>query len=87
MTAGLGADSTTGEILLTGATGFIGSAVLRTLLARGAAVRVLARGEVPEWITRSGARIHRGDHPGAAGLAGAGTGLATPVDPPAPNRG
>ncbi|MFC5117840.1 NAD-dependent epimerase/dehydratase family protein [Amycolatopsis halotolerans] len=79
MTAGLGADSTTGEILVTGATGFIGSAVLRALLARGAAVRVLARGAVPEWITRSGARIHEGDLTDAAGLAGACTGVATLV--------
>lgn len=79
MTAGLGADSTTGEILVTGATGFIGSEVLRALLARGAAVRVLARGAVPEWIARSGARIHRGDLTDAAGLAGACTGVATLV--------
>ncbi|WP_406637032.1 NAD-dependent epimerase/dehydratase family protein [Amycolatopsis sp. WGS_07] len=79
MTAGLGADSTTGEILVTGATGFIGSAVLRALLARGAAVRVLARGEVPEWITRSGARVHCGDLADAASLAGACTGVATLV--------
>ncbi|MFD2474519.1 NAD-dependent epimerase/dehydratase family protein [Amycolatopsis silviterrae] len=79
MTAGLGADSTTGEILVTGATGFIGSAVLRVLLARGAAVRVLARGEVPEWITRSGARVHSGDLADAASLAGACTGVTTLV--------
>ncbi|WP_037363823.1 NAD-dependent epimerase/dehydratase family protein [Amycolatopsis orientalis] len=79
MTAGLGADGRTGEILVTGATGFIGSAVLRALLARGAPVRVLARGAVPGWITRSGVRIHRGDLTDAAGLAGACTGVTTLV--------
>ncbi|MBB4689039.1 NAD-dependent epimerase/dehydratase family protein [Amycolatopsis jiangsuensis] len=70
-----------GDILVTGATGFTGTAVLRALLARGAGprVRVLARGPVPEWARAAGVRVHQGDLADASGLTGLCTGVSTLV--------
>ncbi|SEO46181.1 NAD-dependent epimerase/dehydratase family protein [Amycolatopsis saalfeldensis] len=80
MTAGLGADSTT-DILVTGANGFVGSAVVRELVARGAGarVRVLVRRAIPEWMAGAGVAEWRGDLTDAAGLDGVCTGVGTLV--------
>lgn len=65
--------------LITGATGFIGSAVLRELIARGAGprVRVLVRREPPPWMTEAGVDAVRGDLADASGLDGVCAGVAT----------
>ncbi|GAA3548010.1 hypothetical protein GCM10022222_34520 [Amycolatopsis ultiminotia] len=77
MTAGL----ETGDILVTGATGFTGTAVLRALVAGGAAprVRVLARGPVPEWMRAAGVAVHHGDLTDPAALTGVCAGVTTLV--------
>ena len=46
--------------LVTGGGGFLGSAIVRMLLARGDSVVVLARGEYPELVA-SGVELQRGD--------------------------
>ncbi|MFI5614930.1 NAD-dependent epimerase/dehydratase family protein [Amycolatopsis sp. NPDC051903] len=80
MTADLGAVSTT-DILVTGATGFIGSAVVRELVARGFGprVRALARRPVPGWMADAGVRVVAGDLTDPASLRGACTGATTLV--------
>uniref|UniRef100_UPI00117763A2 NAD-dependent epimerase/dehydratase family protein n=1 Tax=Amycolatopsis pretoriensis TaxID=218821 RepID=UPI00117763A2 len=69
------------DLLVTGATGFVGTAVLRELIARGAGarVRVLARRPLPAWMTDAGVTTWRGDITDAAGLAGLCTGITTLV--------
>jgi hypothetical protein len=47
-------------ILVTGASGFLGGALARALLAEGKTVRVFARKEMPE-LAALGAEVHRGD--------------------------
>jgi nucleoside-diphosphate-sugar epimerase len=80
MTAGLGADSTT-DILVTGANGFIGSAVVRELAGRGAGarLRVLVRRPMPAWMADAGVAEWRGDLTDATGLAGVCAGITTLV--------
>lgn len=72
---------TTGDILVTGATGFIGSAVVRELLARGAGLRlrVLVRRPAPAWMTEAGAVARYGDLTDAASLVGLCHGVTTLV--------
>lgn len=48
------------KALVTGGGGFLGSAIARRLLARGDAVRCLARGAYPE-LAAEGVELHRGD--------------------------
>jgi 2-alkyl-3-oxoalkanoate reductase len=48
------------RILVTGGGGFLGAAIVRRLVARGDAVRILARGDYPE-IAALGVDCHRGD--------------------------
>lgn len=69
------------DILVTGASGFIGTAVIREMVARGMGpqVRVLARRPIPAWQTDAGVRTWRGDLTDAAGLAGICTGVTTLV--------
>ncbi|WAL67972.1 NAD-dependent epimerase/dehydratase family protein [Amycolatopsis cynarae] len=73
--------ATTPDILVTGANGFVGSAVVRELVARGAGprVRVLVRRPVPEWMTDSGVTVWCGDLTDAACLTGSCTGITTVV--------
>ncbi|MDT8911889.1 NAD-dependent epimerase/dehydratase family protein [Amycolatopsis sp. PS_44_ISF1] len=80
MTTGLGAVGPT-DILVTGASGFIGAAVVRELVRRGAGprLRVLARRPAPAWMTEAGVAEWRGDLTDAAGLAGACSGISTVV--------
>jgi nucleoside-diphosphate-sugar epimerase len=65
------------DILVTGATGFVGTAVLRELVGRGMGprVRVFVRRPVPGWMTDAGVTTWRGDLTDAPGLAGACTGI------------
>ena len=58
-------------VLLTGATGYVGSYTLRALLDRGHTVRALVRGEAPALAARDGVEVVRGDVTDAASLAGA----------------
>ena len=51
---------TAGAVLVTGGGGFLGGAIVRQLLARGARVRTLSRGTYPE-LTRLGVEQIRGD--------------------------
>ncbi|MFJ7218843.1 NAD-dependent epimerase/dehydratase family protein [Amycolatopsis sp. NPDC098790] len=69
------------DLLVTGATGFVGTAVLRELVARGegARIRVLARRPLPGWMTAAGVTTWRGDVTDAAGLVGLCTGITTLV--------
>ncbi|HET6709321.1 NAD-dependent epimerase/dehydratase family protein [Amycolatopsis sp.] len=69
------------DILVTGATGFIGTAVLRELVARGMGtrVRVLVRGPVPAWMTDAGVTTWRGDLTDAPSLAGLCAGIGSLV--------
>lgn len=69
------------DLLVTGATGFVGTAVLRELVARGegARVRVLARRPLPGWMTDAGVTTWRGDVTDAPGLVGLCTGITTLV--------
>ncbi len=48
------------RVLVTGGAGFVGSAIVRRLRARGVEVRVLARGDYPE-LRASGCELHRVD--------------------------
>ena len=52
------------KALVTGGGGYLGGALVRALLQRGAAVVTLQRGTYP-WLERAGARVHHGDivHP------------------------
>lgn len=72
---------TAGDILVTGATGFIGAAVVRELVARNAGpqVLVLVRRPVPAWMTDAGVRSWRGDLTDAASLDGLCAGVTTVV--------
>ncbi|MEU0795035.1 NAD-dependent epimerase/dehydratase family protein, partial [Amycolatopsis sp. NPDC005961] len=67
------------DILVTGATGFVGTAVLRELVGRGMGprVRILARRPPPEWMTIAGVTTWPGDLTDAPGLAGLCTGITT----------
>ena len=72
---------TAGDILVTGATGFIGSAVVRELVARdaGPRVRVLVRRPVPAWMTDAGVTTWYGDLTDAGSLTGLCAGVTTLV--------
>ena len=72
---------TAGDILVTGATGFIGTAVVRELVARdaGPRVRVLVRRRVPAWMTDAGVMAWRGDLTDAGSLTGLCGGVTTLV--------
>ncbi|MEO6083043.1 MAG: NAD(P)-dependent oxidoreductase [Umezawaea sp.] len=76
-------ESTVGpsDILVTGATGFVGTAVLRELVGRGMGerVRVLTRRPVPWWMTEAGVTTWFGDLTDAPSLAGLCTGITTLV--------
>ncbi len=80
MTAGAGAAGST-DILVTGASGFIGAAVMRELVAQGqgSRIRVLARRRIPEWMTDAGVVTWQGDLTDPAGLKGLCTGVSTVV--------
>ncbi|MEV6645988.1 NAD-dependent epimerase/dehydratase family protein [Amycolatopsis sp. NPDC051371] len=69
------------DILVTGATGFVGTAVLRELVGRGLGprVRILVRRPPPEWMTGAGVTTWAGDLTDAPGLAGVCTGITTLV--------
>ena len=58
-------------VLLTGATGYVGSYTLDALLARGHTVRALAREAAPDLDARDGVETVRGDVTDAASLRGA----------------
>ena len=58
-------------VLLTGATGYVGSYLLDALLARGHAVRALSRGPAPELDGRDGVETVRGDVVDRGSLDGA----------------
>ena len=59
-------------VFVTGATGFLGSHVAQALLARGQAVRVLARRpQQAQWLVESGAQCIAGDLSSTAALAAA----------------
>ena len=47
--------------LVTGATGFLGSHLVTTLLGQGHDVVALCRNEAPAWLASSGATVRRGD--------------------------
>jgi nucleoside-diphosphate-sugar epimerase len=69
-------------ILLTGGTGFIGSAVVRELLAQHAfseqfELRVLTRSTLPRWMADGGVVAVPGDLAQPATMDGLGTGVAT----------
>jgi uncharacterized protein YbjT (DUF2867 family) len=60
------------RVFLTGGTGFVGSAVLRRLIAAGHTVRSLVRpGSEGKLAVRQGVEIHRGDANDSASLQGA----------------
>ncbi|OLR89530.1 NAD-dependent epimerase/dehydratase family protein [Actinokineospora bangkokensis] len=68
---------TGGGVLVTGGTGFTGTAALRALLATGADVRVLTRAPLPAWALAAGATEVRGDLLDPRSLRGACEGTAT----------
>jgi 2-alkyl-3-oxoalkanoate reductase len=55
------------KVLVTGGGGFLGSAIVRMLVARGDEVTVVARGDYPELVA-AGVRLHRGDLADAAAV-------------------
>jgi uncharacterized protein YbjT (DUF2867 family) len=64
------------KILVTGATGFVGSRLTRQLLAEGHDVRALVRNPArAAELERAGAELHRGDLLDEATLRGAGDGI------------
>ncbi|WP_284746736.1 NAD-dependent epimerase/dehydratase family protein [Amycolatopsis sp. RTGN1] len=69
------------DILIAGATGFVGTAVLRELVGRGMGprVRVLVRRPAPQWMTDAGVTPWTGDVTDASSLAGLCTGIRTLV--------
>lgn len=69
MTAGSCADGAA-DIVVTGANGFVGSAVVRELVARGLGgrVAVLVRRPVPDWVSAAGVRVRYCDLTDAASL-------------------
>jgi uncharacterized protein YbjT (DUF2867 family) len=67
-----------GKILLTGATGYVGGRLLRTLISEGADVRVIVRRpEHLTFATASGVEVVRGDLLDRASLVGALDGIHT----------
>lgn len=72
---------TAGDILVTGATGFVGTAVMREFVTRNAGprVRVLVRRPVPVWMTEAGVTAWRGDLTDDGSLDGLCAGVTTVV--------
>ncbi|MBP2327143.1 nucleoside-diphosphate-sugar epimerase [Kibdelosporangium banguiense] len=77
--AGEDKDFRSAEFLVTGATGFIGSAVVRELLTQhaGRRVRVLTRQPIPQWMTEAGVTAVRGDLTQPSTLQGMCAGVGT----------
>lgn len=71
------------NILLTGATGFVGLEMLRQLLGAGHSIRILARNPASrpaqEARSRDGVEVHPGDITDAGSLAGACNGMAAVI--------
>jgi NADH dehydrogenase len=71
------------NVLLTGATGFVGEEVLRQLRGAGHSIRILARNpasrRVQEARARHGVEVHPGEIADAASLAGACNGMAAVI--------
>lgn len=75
---------TGGAVLVTGGTGFVGSAVLRALLEHGTAggpseIRVLTRRSLPPWMSTAGVVEVRGDLTRPSSLRGVARGVGTVV--------
>jgi nucleoside-diphosphate-sugar epimerase len=66
------------KVLVTGATGFVGSHLVRALLARGDSVRILARDSAKaEGLAAAGAEVRSGDLGSPDGLTGLADGIDT----------